>query len=53
MSYRKVRIVHSIKMRWKTRHWDRRHFPGCPVRYGQSGECMGPDFCGAARTEWT
>lgn len=35
-----MRVFSFLKFRWDTRHWNRNHFPGCPVRYGIPGECL-------------
>jgi hypothetical protein len=39
-----MRLIHRLKHRWNTRHWNRRHFPGCPVRYGTGTECISPEL---------
>lgn len=45
------RPIHMLKFLWKTRHWNRKHFPGCPVRYGAGAECLSPEFLCASRED--
>lgn len=39
-----MRLFYRLRFAWRTRHWNRDHFPGCPVRYGTSEVCLDPDF---------
>lgn len=49
---RLLRPLRLARFRWKTRGWDRSHFPGCPVRYGRVGECLSPDELCAPGQRW-
>lgn len=48
--YRRTKhFLGFLGFRWKTRHWDRSHFPGCPKRYHhEDGPCLG-DICKIGR----